>query len=70
MEEDIKTEVIKLYNKLDEVGWKISGTKQTLEDLEIKLKDIEEVLKDLEEITLEELEETIKEVEKDEQSLL
>lgn len=39
MGEDIKTEVIKLYNKLDEVGWGISRAKRTLEDLEIKLKE-------------------------------
>lgn len=42
MEEDIKTEVIKLYKKLDEVGWEISGAKRTLEDLETKLKKKEE----------------------------
>lgn len=42
MEEDIKTEVIKLYNKLDEVDWGISDARQTLEDLEIKLREKEE----------------------------
>ena len=42
MEEDIKTEVIKLYNKLDEASWEISNARRTLDDLEIKLRDKEE----------------------------
>lgn len=42
MEEDIKTEVIKLYNKLDEVDWGISDARRTLGDLEIKLREKEE----------------------------
>lgn len=42
MEEDIKTEVIKLYKKLDEASWEISNARRTLDDLEIKLRDKEE----------------------------
>lgn len=42
MEEDIKTEVIKLYNELDKVDWGISDARRTLGDLEIKLREKEE----------------------------
>lgn len=49
MEKDIKIKIIELYNLLDNIGWDISGTKQTLEDLEISLKEKEEnSIKDIE----------------------
>lgn len=49
MEKDIKTKIIELYNLLDNIGWDISGTKRTLEDLEISLKEKEEKsIKDIE----------------------
>ena len=49
MEKDIKTKIIELYNLLDNIGWDISGTKRTLEDLEINLKEKEErSIKDIE----------------------
>lgn len=49
MEKDIKTKIINLYNLLDNIGWDISGTKRTLEDLEISLKEKKEnSIKDIE----------------------
>ena len=49
MEKDIKIKIIELYNLLDNVGWEISGTRRTLEDLEISLKEKEEnSIKDIE----------------------
>lgn len=49
MEKDIKTKIIKLYNLLDNIGWDISDTRETLENLEISLKEKEEnSIKDIE----------------------
>lgn len=39
MEQEIKVKIIELYNKLDNIGWDISKTKRTLEDLEINIKE-------------------------------
>lgn len=41
MEEEIKTKLMELYNKLDDIGWSISDTKQDLDELEIQLKERE-----------------------------
>lgn len=49
MEKDIKIKIIELYNLLDNIGWDISETERTLEDLEINLKEKEErSIKDIE----------------------
>lgn len=49
MEKEIKTKIIELYNLLDSIGWDITGTKRTLEDLETSLKEKEESsIKDVE----------------------
>lgn len=49
MEQDIRIEIIELYNQLDNIGWDISEAKQSLEKLEISLKEKEEnSIKDIE----------------------
>lgn len=49
MEQDIRIEIIELYNWLDSIGWDISEAKQSLEKLEISLKEKEEnSIKDIE----------------------
>lgn len=49
MEQDIRIEIIELYNQLDNIGWDISEAKQNLEKLEISLKEKDEnAIKDIE----------------------
>lgn len=49
MEKDIKIKIIELYNLLDNIGWDISETKETLENLEISINEKEEnSIKDVE----------------------
>ncbi len=49
MEKDIKIKIIELYNLLDNIGWDISKTKETLENLEISINEKEEnSIKDVE----------------------
>lgn len=49
MEQDIRIEIIELYNWLDSIGWDISEAKQNLEKLEISLKEKDEnAIKDIE----------------------
>jgi len=48
MERNIKNKIIELYNQIENIGWDISETKRTVEDLEIEIKEkSEKAIKDV-----------------------